>query len=46
MSEDNGQGMTEYALILSFVALAVVAAVRVLGGAIRDFLPTVLDAVE
>ncbi|RQD72268.1 MAG: Flp family type IVb pilin [Tindallia sp. MSAO_Bac2] len=46
MSEDSGQGMTEYALILSFVALAVVAAVRLLGQAISDFLPTVLDDVD
>ncbi len=38
--------MTEYAFILSLVALVVAVAVRLLGAAISDFLPTVLDSVE
>jgi hypothetical protein len=31
---ESGQGLAEYALILAFVAIAAVAALRALGGAI------------
>ena len=33
--EDKGQGLTEYALILALIAVAVVAAIFFLGGTIR-----------
>ena len=34
---ENGQGMVEYALIISLIAIVVVGAVSLLGGAVRDF---------
>lgn len=33
----DGQALTEYALILTFVALVCVAAVTLMGGSISDF---------
>jgi pilus assembly protein Flp/PilA len=34
--KEKGQGLTEYAIILSFVALVVIAVVRVMGPRIGD----------
>ena len=35
--EETGQGMAEYALILAFVALAVLVALGLMGTGIRNF---------
>ncbi len=36
--DDEGQGMVEYALIIGLIAVVVIAALVVLGPAIRDML--------
>ena len=36
--DDEGQGMVEYALIIGLIAVVVIAALLVLGPAIRDML--------
>jgi len=35
LSDDNGQGLTEYALILALIALAAIGTVYVLGFAVQ-----------
>ena len=40
--EEEGQGMTEYGLILGLVALGAVAALVLLGGEIKDMLQKVV----
>jgi pilus assembly protein Flp/PilA len=37
-NDDEGQGMVEYALIIGLIAVVVIAALVVLGPAIRDML--------
>jgi len=36
-TDENGQGMAEYALLIGFIALVVVIALALLGPKIRDF---------
>ncbi|MCD6217498.1 Flp family type IVb pilin [bacterium] len=36
-SNESGQGLTEYALIIALIAIAVVAAVTTFGGSLSDF---------
>ena len=38
MDEEEGQGLTEYALILALVAVIAIAALTLLGGKITDVL--------
>jgi pilus assembly protein Flp/PilA len=38
LDEDAGQTLTEYSLILAFVALVCIAALTIIGGAVNDFL--------
>jgi Flp pilus assembly pilin Flp len=40
----KGQGLAEYALILALIAIAAVAALIVLSGAINSILQTISDA--
>ncbi|MGH3260912.1 MAG: Flp family type IVb pilin [Trebonia sp.] len=40
-SEDVGQGLTEYALILALIALVAIVALTFLGGGVADELTTV-----
>lgn len=42
--EEEGQGLTEYALILVLVALIAVSGLTLLGGELRNLLQRVLDA--
>lgn len=39
--DEDGQGLTEYALILAFVAVAAIGALVLLGGGISSFLSSV-----
>jgi pilus assembly protein Flp/PilA len=39
--EEEGQGLTEYALILALIALIAIAALTLLGGKVSDVLSTV-----
>jgi Flp pilus assembly pilin Flp len=41
VSTDDGQGLTEYALILSLIAIVAVVALHFLGGKVDDALSTV-----
>jgi len=41
MENDEGQGLTEYALILAFIAIAAIVALQFLGGKVQDALTTV-----
>ena len=36
IKEENGQGMTEYGLILGFIAVAVIAVMVIFGPAVKD----------
>lgn len=46
LSEEVGQGMTEYALIISIVALAVFITVKVMGEEISNLLNRAVDALN
>ena len=39
-SEESGQGLTEYALIIALIAIAAVAAVTVFGNSLSNFIFT------
>ena len=43
LEREEGQGLTEYALILSLVALAAIAVLILLGGEISNTLQSVVD---
>lgn len=36
ITEESGQGMTEYALILALVSIVAMAALGIMGGSIKD----------
>ena len=41
LTREEGQGLTEYALILSLIAIIAIAALTLLGGKVNDELSTV-----
>jgi pilus assembly protein Flp/PilA len=43
--EDDGQGLTEYALILALIAIVAIAALTLLGGSITSALSTVANSI-
>ncbi len=43
LTEETGQGMAEYALVLVFVAMAAITALGIMGGSIRDFYQLLTD---
>jgi pilus assembly protein Flp/PilA len=43
LRNEEGQGLTEYALLLAFVALIVVVVLYVLGPAVGDLYQTIVD---
>lgn len=43
--EDRGAAMVEYGLLISFIAVAVIAVLIVLGPAIADLFQQVVDAI-
>lgn len=43
--EDKGAAMVEYGLLISFIAVAVIAVLIVLGPAIADLFQQVVDAI-
>lgn len=45
MTEESGQGLTEYALILALIAIIAVAALTLLGGKVTSELSTVATSV-
>jgi pilus assembly protein Flp/PilA len=44
MDEDEGQGLTEYALILALIAIVAIAALTFLGGKVTSELSTVANS--
>jgi pilus assembly protein Flp/PilA len=42
--EEEGQGLTEYALILALIAIIAIAALTLLGGKVTDVLSTVANS--
>ena len=45
-SEEKGQGMVEYALIIAFIAIVVIAALVFLGPAIADLFTNITGELE
>jgi pilus assembly protein Flp/PilA len=43
--EEEGQGLTEYALILALIAIIAIAALTLLGGKVSSVLSTVANSV-
>ena len=43
---DDGQGLTEYALILAFIAIVAITALHFLGGKVTDALSTVASSIN
>lgn len=41
IDEEEGQGLTEYALILALIAIVAIVALQILGGKVSDVLSTV-----
>ena len=41
VEDDEGQGLTEYALILALIAIVAIVALQFLGGKVNDALSTV-----
>ena len=46
LKREDGQGTTEYAMVIGFVVVTLTITLGVLGGAIEDFLGRVADAVD
>ncbi len=44
MDEEEGQGLTEYALILALIAIVAIAALTLLGGKVTSALNTVANS--
>ena len=44
LPREEGQGLTEYAMLLGFVALIVIVVLYVLGPAVTDLYQTVVDS--
>jgi len=42
--EDDGQGLTEYALILGLIAVVAIAALTLLGGSVTSALSTIANS--
>lgn len=45
VDEEEGQGLTEYALILALIAVIAIAALTLLGGKVSDVLSTAAGSV-
>ena len=45
MSPEKAQGLTEYAVIILLVALAVIGVLRILGIELRIFFETIIDEI-
>jgi pilus assembly protein Flp/PilA len=46
LEEDEGQGLTEYALILALIAIVAIVALEFLGGKVSDVLETVGSSIN
>jgi pilus assembly protein Flp/PilA len=46
VTTDDGQGLTEYALILALIAIVAVVALHFLGGKVNDALSTVGSSLQ
>lgn len=45
-SQEEGQGLVEYALILVFIAIVVIAVLELLGPGVADIYQQILDALD
>lgn len=45
-AKDRGATATEYALLVTFIAIAIVAGVTLFGGALNDFFGSIADTVS
>jgi pilus assembly protein Flp/PilA len=45
LDEEEGQGLTEYVLILALIAVIAIAALTLLGGKVSDVLSTVATSI-
>jgi pilus assembly protein Flp/PilA len=46
IEENDGQGLTEYALILALIAIIAIVALTLLGGKVTDALSTVANSLQ
>ena len=44
LNDEDGQGLTEYALILALIAVVAIAALTLLGGKVTDVLNTIASS--
>ena len=45
LAEEDGQGLTEYALILALIAIIAIAALTILGTSVSNVLSTVANSI-
>jgi pilus assembly protein Flp/PilA len=46
MEKEDGQGLTEYALILAFIAIVAIVALQFLGNGVKNQLSTVANSIS
>ena len=46
LPREDGQALTEYAMLITFVVLALITSVALLGGTLSDYYSTIATAIE
>jgi Flp pilus assembly pilin Flp len=46
LQREDGQALTEYAMLITFVVLALITSVALMGGALSDYYSTIASAID
>ena len=46
LHREEGQALTEYAMLITFVVLALITSLTLLGGSVSDYFSTIASAIE